>query len=55
MKIHFFRVMASETKAGPPGSLVEGFDCADDGIVPLRWAPDCCHRSAHEYVRAVHL
>ena len=37
----------------PPGSLSEGFDCADDVIVPLQWAPDFFHKSGLEYVRGI--
>ena len=32
--------------------LLERFDCADDVIVPLRWAPDYRRKSGLEYVRA---
>ena len=46
------RVVASETNDRPPGSHLEGFDCAVDVIVPLHWAPDCPHMSGLEYVRA---
>ena len=29
---------------------VAGFDCADDVIVRLRWAPDCLHKSGLDQV-----
>ena len=32
---------------------MEGFDCADDVLVPLHWALDCRHKSGLQYVRAI--
>ena len=37
------RVRASETNNKPPGSLLQGFGCAEDVIVPIHRAPDCLH------------
>ena len=47
------RPIAAETNDRPPGRLSEGFECADDVIVPLHRALDCRHKSGLEYVRAI--
>ena len=50
----FTESMASETKRQVARtSFFVGFDSADDVIVPLRWAPDCRHKSGLEYVGAL--
>ena len=43
---------ASETKRWVVRKFfLKGFECADDVIVPLHWAPDRRHKSGLAYVR----